>query len=287
MAQPPIIFYHGNCPDGFGGAYAAWKKFGNNAEYIPLSRGGEPLPDVTGREVYFIDFILSQEEMDAILAQAARLVALDHHEGVRTVTESMPEHVFTNDKSGASIAWEYFHPETPRPRLINFLEDDDLFRFTLPDTRPVITYLASQPFSFEAWDTLAQTLENDVTREAFLVKARAYAEYFEILARLAVDNAKTVQFEGHEVLFATAHPFKPLKSLVGNLLARKQGPFGLVVTAHPKGYGVSIRGDGTIDVAAIAQKYGGNGHKSSAGFVIPADSTLPWTLIEIDENTRN
>lgn len=284
---PPIIFYHGSCPDGFGGAYAAWKKFGDAAEYIPLTRGGDPLPDVTGRDVYFIDFILPQEEMDAVVAQAARLVALDHHAGVRHITESMPEFVFDNDKSGATIAWDYFHPTTPAPRLFSFLEDDDLFRYALPDTRAVITYLAAQPFSFDAWGALAQTLEDDASREQFLSKTRTYAEYFEILAQLAAHTAKRVLFEGYEVSFANAHPFKPMKSLVGNILAREHGPFALVVSAHPKGFGVSIRGDGSIDVAAIAQKYGGNGHFSSAGFLVAADAPLPWTLIETDEDTRD
>lgn len=285
--QHPIIFYHGSCPDGFGGAYAAWKKFGGDAEYVPLARGGEPLPDVTGREVYFIDFVLTQPEMDAIAAQASRLVALDHHAGVQEVTESMPEHVFDNDRSGATIAWNYFHPEAPVPELLSIIEDDDLFRFALPDTRAVLSYIAIKPYSFTEWDELATLLQDPQRREVFLKKVHTYAEYFELLAQHAVDHAKLVSFEGHEVYFATAHPFKPMKSLVGNLLARKQGPFSLVVAAHPKGYGVSIRGDGTFDVSEIARKYGGNGHKSSSGFLIPANGPVPWTQIEHDEAARD
>ena len=283
----PIIFYHGSCPDGFGGAYAAWKKFGDAAEYVPLTRGGEDLPDVTGREVYFIDFILTQPEMDAIAAQAARLVALDHHAGVREVTESMPEHVFDNERSGATIAWNYFHPDAPLPKLLSFVEDDVLFLFKLPDTRAVVSYLSVKPYTFESWDEAALLLEDPVASGAFLAKLHTYAEYFELLAQLSVDHAKLVRFEGHEVYFATAHPFKPMKSLVGNLLAKKQGPFSLVVAAHPKGFGVSIRGDGSIDVSAIASKYGGNGHYSSSGFLVPTGGEMPWTLVENDEDTRN
>jgi hypothetical protein len=100
---------------------------------------------------------------------------------------------------------------------------------------------------------------------------------------MAADNAKLVEFEGHQVYYATAHPLKPMKSLVGNLLAKKKGPFALVVSAHPEGYGVSIRGDGSIDVSAIAAKYGGNGHISSAGFAIPAGGPMPWKLLPKDD----
>lgn len=282
-----IIFYHGGCPDGFGGAYAAWKKFGENAEYIPLTRDEETWPDITGATVYFIDFVYPKELMDTFLEKAGKLIVLDHHEGVREITESYEHHIFDSNRSGATIAWDYFHEGTRAPRFLKHLEDDDLFRFADPDTRPVMAYLGVHPFSFELFDELAETLEDADRRETFLHTARAYAEYFNLFADIAVEKAKLVSFEGHEVYFATTHPYKPMKSLVGNLLAKKQGPFALVVAAHPKGFGVSIRGDGTVDVSKIAQKYSGNGHPNSSGFLISAEGPLPWTMLEDDENPRN
>jgi oligoribonuclease NrnB/cAMP/cGMP phosphodiesterase (DHH superfamily) len=288
MITRTIVFYHGSCPDGFGGAYAAWKKFGDAAEYVPLTRGDDVLPDVTGADVFFIDFVYEKERMDEIAAKAKSFIALDHHAGVQAVTESFPGSIFDNDRSGATLAWHYFHPDELTPRLLSLVEDDDLFRFLLPDTRPVISYLSVKPYTFELWDEVREMLDHPEKSEAFLAKVHTYAEYFELLAQLAVDHAKLVEFEGHQVYFATAHPFKPMKSLVGNLLAKKQGPFALVVAAHPKGFGVSIRGDGSIDVSAIAQKYGGNGHKSSSGFLIPAGGPMPWTIVEdADETPRD
>ncbi len=282
-----IVFYHGSCPDGFGGAYAAWKKFGDLAEYIPLTRGDDPMPEVTGADLYFVDFVYEKERMDEIAKDANSLIVLDHHAGVQEVTESFPGSVFDNDRSGATLAWNYFHPGVPVPLLLSFVEDDDLFLFKLPDTRAVVSYLSVKPYAFESWDELREMLDDPAKSQEFLLKVRTYAEYFELLAQLAVDHAKLVLFEGHEVYFATAHPFKPMKSLVGNLLAKKKGPFALVVSAHPKGFGVSIRGDGTIDVSEIASRYGGNGHKSSSGFLIPAGGEMPWTIVEKDEDTVN
>lgn len=281
MERPrTIVFYHGGCLDGFGGAYAAWKKFGDAAEYVPLSRGDEPLPDVAGADTYFIDFVYDQERMDALAASARSLVALDHHAGVREVTESLPGSVFDNDRSGASIAWGYFHPGVPLPRLLAHVEDDDLFRFGLPETRALIAYLSVYPFTFELWDETVKLLEDPTGAEGLLRDARAYADYFVLLAKLSASQAKLVEFEGYTVHFATAHPFKPMKSLVGNLLAGERGPFALVVSAHPNGFGVSIRGDGSVDVAKIAQKYGGNGHRNSAGFQVPVSGPMPWTLVK-------
>lgn len=283
-----IILYHGGCLDGFGGAYAAWKKFGDGAIYLPLHRGEEPpVEECRGARLYFIDFCYTKEVMDRFVEAAASVTVLDHHEGVEDVITSMPEFVFASDRSGAGIAWDYFHPGAPRPALIDHIEDDDLFRFSLPDTRALITYLEVQPREFEAWDRFAAALDGDATRAEILSTARIYAEYFELLAGYSVDHAKLVSFEGHEIYFGSTHPLKSMKSLVGNLLARKKGPFALVVSIHPGGYGVSIRGDGSVDVAKIAQKFGGNGHPSSAGFLIPREGPFPWELIETHEDPRD
>ncbi|KND50512.1 MAG: hypothetical protein AB202_02560 [Parcubacteria bacterium C7867-007] len=281
-----VILYHGSCPDGFGGAYAAWKKFGDSAEYIPLHRGS-PLPEgLEGAHLYFIDFCYTKDVMDKFVSIASKVTVLDHHEGVADVIQSMPEYVYESDLSGSGIAWRYFHPDTPIPTLLAHVQDDDLFRFALPDTRAVITYLEVHPFTFEAWDETAKKLDDPETRDAFFEKTRTYAEYFELLALKSVDRAKLVSFEGYECYYATAHPLKSLKSMVGHLLSDKKGPIALVVAAHPNGYGVSIRGDGTVDVSKIAAKFGGNGHPSSSGFLIPREGPFPWTLIE-DETTSD
>ena len=86
-------------------------------------------------------------------------------------------------------------------------------------------------------------------------------------------------------MFANAHPSKVMKSLVGNILAKEHQPFALVASAHPKGFGISIRGNGEVNVAALAEKYGGNGHHDSAGFLIPLDKPMPWTLVENEDSS--
>lgn len=281
-----VILYHGNCPDGFGGAYAAWKKFGDSAEYIPLHRDVPTIEGFVGDHLYFIDFTYPKEIMDAFVATAASVTVLDHHEGLKEVVETMPEYRYTTDHSGAGIAWEYFHPGTSTPLLLQYVEDDDIFRFALKETRAVLCYVTTRPQTFEEWDSMMNMFENPDTRNEILKKANTYEEYFEKLADMSVNAAKLVMFEGYECYFTNCHPLKPLKSRVGNLLALKQPPLALVVSAHPKGYGVSIRGDGSVDVAKIAEKYGGNGHTNAAGFAIPAEGPLPWTLIENEDSSH-
>ena len=279
--EQTVILYHGKCPDGFGGAYAAWKKFGDTAEYIPVDHGDAPPEGLGGREVYLVDFCFEiTEQMDALAEITKRLVVLDHHKSTKALVENAPEHVYDEKRSGATIAWSYFHPDTSAPRLMKYLEDGDLYRYALPETRDIFSYLLVLPFEFFAWDELALALEDDAKRAAILKKAAAYTEFFEALAQSSVERAKKVRFEGREVYFAATHPNITMKSFVGNELYKKLPPFSLVVTAHPNGFGVSIRGDETVDVSKIAEKYGGGGHPGSAGFFIPNGETMPWVEIE-------
>ena len=35
----PLVIYHAHCTDGFGAAFAAWMKLGDDAEYVPMQYG--------------------------------------------------------------------------------------------------------------------------------------------------------------------------------------------------------------------------------------------------------
>src|SRR3989344_5321906 len=255
------VLYHGKCPDGFGAAYAAWKKFGDFATYIPVGYG-ESIPEgLDGREVYIIDFCYElPEQMEELKKITKRLVILDHHESNKLRVENTQEHVYDATRSGASITWAYFHPNTAIPLLILHLEDGDLYRYSLPETRDIFSYLFVLPYEFIKWDAFANALENPIECKKILQKSRAYTEFFEALSTMSVERAKKVRFEGYEVYFVATHPAQTMRSYVGNELYKKLPPFALVVTAHPNGFGVSIRGDGSVNASKIAEKYGGGGH---------------------------
>jgi len=279
--KPIVVLYHGKCPDGFAAAYAAWKKFGDTAEYLPVNYGEAPPEGLENREVYIVDFCYeSSEQMNALAKSTKHLVVLDHHESNKKMVGSVTEHVYDASRSGATIAWSYFHPDTPVPRLMTYLEDGDLYRYSLPETRNIFSYLLVLPFDFAQWDTLVRGLEDDTERAEILKKAETYTEFFNAFAQMSVERAKKVRFEGYEVYFVATHPNITVKSFVGNKLYTKLPPFAIIVTAHPNGFGVSLRGDGSVDVSKIAEKYGGGGHPGSAGFFVPNNSVMPWVEIE-------
>ena len=93
----PLVIYHASCADGFGAAFAAWLKFGDEAEYVPCQyRQEDKWPNdvryshlLREREVYIIDFSFPRELMDFIFKHAKRVVWLDHHASSRVMAEEL------------------------------------------------------------------------------------------------------------------------------------------------------------------------------------------------------
>ncbi|HCR52549.1 TPA: hypothetical protein DIV48_02780 [Candidatus Kaiserbacteria bacterium] len=280
-----VILYHGGCPDGFGGAYAAWKKFGDSAEYIPVKHQRPAPENLEGRSLYFVDFCYPKDIMDSFVAKAKSVAVLDHHMSAKDVVQSMPAFVFDNRRSGATIAWNYFHPDTPVPKLLTYVEDGDLYTFKLPDSRAILSYTYARPFRFDEWDMLAGRLETDEGYAEFVRVGKIYAEHFAILVEQIASRASLVSFEGYECyLVGSAGLFA---SDVGNLLARIKPPMGIILMMSADTLSVSLRSDASVDVSAIAKKYGGGGHPQASGFDIKWGDPLPWTVLKEHENPRH
>ncbi|OGG76458.1 hypothetical protein A2950_00615 [Candidatus Kaiserbacteria bacterium RIFCSPLOWO2_01_FULL_55_19] len=287
------ILYHGGCPDGFGGAYAAYKKFGDAADYIPVKHGKSAPENLDGKDLYFIDFCYPQEIMDALAAVAKSVTVLDHHEGVHAVATAFPG-VFDTNHSGASIAWSYFHPDVPVPMLLNYVEDGDLYRFVLPDARKILAYIYTLTDSFasfdvqnvEKWNTFVAELEKPSERKRMADIGALFAQYHEHVVVHGVNHAETVHFEGYECyLTGSTGEFV---SDIGNRLARLKPPIAIILSSGAEGLRVSLRSDGSVDVATLARKYGGNGHPAAAGFELPFGSPIPWEIVAPKhENSRH
>ena len=278
-APRTVILYHGNCPDGFGGAYAAWKKFGDSAEYIPLSRdAAPPTPEsLSGAALYFVDFCFPKDQMDGYVATAGSLTVLDHHEGVENVITSMPEYRYTSEHSGAVISWQYFHPETPTPLLLQYIEQGDLYKFEMPESEEILSYVYTRPQAFLEWDMLAAQLADPIERARIIEKGASYAEHKQIIVEQIMHLAELVEFEGHRAYLASCS--KQFTSPVGNLLAKRLPPFAMVASVHSWGLRVSLRSAGEVDVSALARRYGGNGHPYAAAFSLRWSDPIPWTPI--------
>lgn len=273
-----VILYHNNCPDGFGAAWAAWKKFGNKAKYIGVNHTEAPPPGLRGKEIFLVDFCYGESDTRRIQNRAKSLTVIDHHISRKNIALSVPDHRYASNHSGSVLAWKYFHPKKKVPRLLRYIEDVDLWRFVLPRARELNAFLDMRlTFSFQSFNALVQRFENRKSRNQFAHEGEIILEYQNVLVDDAMKNsAERVRFLGHTVL-AVNSPF--IHSEIGNALAIQRGSFSIVWS---KKYGkivVSLRSIGNFDVSKLAARYGGGGHKNAAGFSFPFNKKFPWKEI--------
>jgi len=271
------VLYHASCPDGFGGAYSAWKKLGSTADYISVYHGTLP-PDLAGKEVYIIDFSYPNGKMLQMEKSAKRLVVLDHHEGVEDEVRQVREHVYDATRSGTGIAWEYFHPGTPVPRLLQYIQDADLWKWERPYAKEVAAFVGSLKFDFELFDPVVQKADTEEGFAEIVSKGKAYKEYFDYVCDNIIEQAQEIEFEGYNILAVSAP--RLFRSAIGMRLAKIKGPLAIVYYPHHGKWHFSMRGDGSIDLSKVAQKHGGNGHPNSASFQLPLTSPLPFTFVK-------
>jgi uncharacterized protein len=252
------VLYHGNCPDGFGGAWAAWRALGDRARYLPVQHG-DPPPDLPpGARVAIVDFSYPREVILALRARVASLTILDHHKTAEEALRGIPDTVFDMDKSGAMLAWEYFHPGEPAPALIGYVQDRDLWRFALPNSREVSAALGSYPYDFAVWSGL--------DADALAREGRAILRFRDQTVNAIVSFARMGEVGGHvvPVANATAH-----WSDAGEALLQRfpDAPFAALYYDDSEGRRRwSLRSRGDFDVAEVAKRFGGGGHRAAAGF---------------------
>lgn len=285
----PIVFYHKNCADGFGAAFAAWSYI-EDATFVPVGYGDvksildvDLLGNIDGCVVYILDFSFPREVMAYIEAHAAHMVWIDHHKSAFEMwcpddpfTENSSHHeykehrtiILNNKHSGALLSWSYFSgaPVGSAPLLFKYIDDYDRWQFKLEGTKPFNKALWSMtPWSSEQWAKIGMTeIDNMVlTGEALLRDHNSRVKKH-------VEKSRMCSIDGRPGLAINAPGY--VTSDAGHELALQSGTYGMTYTINEKlGVNASLRSNGDYDVSALAKVYGGGGHKNAAGF----ECTLP------------
>ena len=278
----PLVIYHGrHCPDGFGAALAAWLFYGDAAEYLALDHGQvqslQDLPGLAGRFVYILDFSFGPELLGAIDAAAARLVLLDHHKSAADKLGGFACRCgvvhFDMAKSGARLAWEFFHPEREVPALLQYVEDRDIWKWEFPDSARFLAALDMEPQDFVRWREIAGFSPEELAQ--FMARGGAMDAKYRKLAADIASAAQPLVFNGIEGLMVNAPGL--FHSLVGDLLSAQSGTFALMWSAGSGGVKVGLRSQRNFDCIALAESLGGGGHAQACGFKLGVER-LPELL---------
>ena len=296
--KPDVCIYHGGCDDGFGAALAVRIRWGNSVEFIPAGYN-QPPPDCAGKRVLIVDFSYKQDVMRKF--PAASVVVLDHHKtaeqelypwsiggkgttpaGLRgnrngrsalgRINEllgmNQMEHIepivafFDMHKSGARMAWEFCHPRIDVPRLIEYVEDRDLWRFALAETKAVSAALRSYPHDWDIWSGFLADTSRLITEGGAVLRGheKNVGEF--------IKNRYWTDVGGISVPVVNV-PYHYASDCADAMLeAEPAAPFCASWFRRSDGkiqYSLRSR-DERMDVSEIAKAMGGGGHRNAAGF---------------------
>lgn len=294
MWKPDICVYHSGCDDGFGAAWAIWKRWGDDVAFVPGAYG-KPLPDVTGKNVLFVDFSAKRPEIDAMAQVAKSIVIIDHHKTAEAELEPFKVGLcggakfcpvdldgmfrdmaeldrppvlawFDMEQSGAVMAWKFVYPDAIVPQFLWYIEDRDLWRFKFGRyTKQFSAALRTYPMDFKTWDNLIVYAEDLVGEGEDILRAH------DINIEKMLAGAYMDTHGGH--LVPTLNVPGLFASDVGNALLQQfpDAPFSATwYRAADERIHISLRSeDSRLDVSEIAKRFGGGGHRNAAGYSIP------------------
>ena len=252
------VLYHAECADGFGAAYAAWKILGKKAHYLPVQHGSAP-PDMPPEaKVAIVDFSYKREVILKLKEKVQDLIILDHHVTAQDELAGLPFATFNMEKSGARMAWEYWHPNEPVPDMIAYIEDKDLWLWNLEQSKEFTIALHSYPMDFQIWDNL--------TPEHLKLEGIALLRLQERMIQSALKRVRFQTLFGYKVPVVNATEFR---SEIANYLCTLHPEVAFAAAFYDDEKGErqwSLRSVGDFDVAELAGRVGGGGHKNASGF---------------------
>jgi len=259
-----ICIYHGNCFDGWTAAWVVKNNYPDILLHREVYDRPANVPDVKDQDVIIVDYTYKRDIMERILNEAKSLLVLDHHKTAEEALKGMPQENFIFDmkRSGAGIAWDYFHaPMWHRPWLVDYIEDRDIWNKFLPNTDIIHAFIASHKRTMENWDMLAE-----MPLEEAVEKGRAIHNFMERYIEAVVKEARKTTWMGLDIAVVNC-PYL-MCSEIGNRLCKEMDvAFSVSWFQNPTGqYNYSLRSIGDFDVSKVAAAFGGGGHKNAAGF---------------------
>jgi oligoribonuclease NrnB/cAMP/cGMP phosphodiesterase (DHH superfamily) len=272
-----FVIYHADCSDGFGAAYAAWKCLGNKVQYHAAKHGSHP-PDVTDLNVAILDFSYDNTTIKNMIEESNSLIIIDHHKSAMIELHDISNTIFDMNKSGAMLAWEFFHPGKECPKFIQYIQDRDLWTWELEYSREFSAAFDMVPFEFEEFEKFEDSsVFDDACKRGSYILA-----YSKTVIKKVCEKAKPRKYKRKDVLVVNSSHWM---SEIGGRLS-PDCDFAVIwyYDHEERNVKVSLRAfHDNVDVCEIAKSFGGGGHKKAAGFTLPGDTIIDDLFDRVEE----
>ena len=280
-----VIVYHGYCPDGFTSAWVAQKfwirknpnlNFKKELKMVHASHEGnliDPPEWAHGADILFVDFMYPVTLMQKFKDIANNVFVIDHHTHTEErCKELLIHYVYDVNKSGATLTWDTYFPETLAPWFLKYIEAGDLWRWgVLPWDKVITRALYSYPQSKDNFDKFENSSPDDFKN--LLVEGNAFLRKQDEEVKRICCRSSIIELCGYSVPVVNAHEYI---SEVGHVLAKDNPscPFAACYWDDlKKGVRIwSLRSNtDDFNVASLCKTMGGGGHPRAAGFSTTLD----------------
>lgn len=278
-----VCLFHADCFDGLGAAWAVSKRF-PDAKYLPVDYRNPPPEGLEGKHVVIVDFSYRVEVMREIIAKAAYVTFLDHHKGSKDIcaTLSLEGHrnlscTYDAHESGATMAWDHFHPNKHRPRILDYIADRDLWRWDLAGTEEIMYGMGIYPLTLDAWQSVLNAVDHDDEQQVhqFLLHLQTSGAIIKIKNKTDVDRIIKQTVRYIDFLGFTQIPLINVpRALAAEALQQLANDHVFAIGYYDDATHrvVSLRSNkGGQEVKELAEQYGGGGHEHAAAFTVPRD----------------
>lgn len=274
------ILYH-NDLDGFGAAWAAWKKFGGKADYFPVDYDEQMPKDLKNKDVYTLDFCFPKKKSKLLLKQNKKLIVIDHHISQKEDVKISTDFRWALEHSGCVLSWNYFHQDKKVPKLLEYVEDMDLWKFKIPFARELTMLLESRSYDFKLWNKMAAEFENKQKFLDYLKEGKAIVNFMDRVVKALALRGEEAIFEKIKAMVVNSPIFG---SELGDYLIKKtKRPIAIIWSANGGNIKVQLRSVKETDVSLLAKKFGGGGHRQAAGFYLKTNQKFPWKTIKNEQ----
>lgn len=281
-----VAIYHKDCSDGTAAAAVILKKF-PEAKVFPLSPSCniDDMQEVVSHidsetTIYTVDGVMGVKEL---LNLGYKVTSLDHHAGAKNEYENLAKEnpnytfVFDNDKSGASLSWSYFFPDTETPQIIKYIEDFDLWKNKLGEnTKFVANYLVS--FRDQPEETL-KFIDADI--QQILERGKIVSNYVDYTVCDEVAN-KPVKLKIGDYTALGYNVSSVNSSMCGSILSESSGQafVGFRIDGEKVKYSIRSKEGQNPSALDLATILGGGGHKNSSGAATTLKKFLEMIVLE-------
>lgn len=269
-----LVLYHRHCIDGFAAAFTWWKKFGDTDVVYRNYQSGEQISSEGFDEFVFLDVSPKARDVRNLLKAGKQIIIIDHHSMAKETYNRLYEsehrelryYMFDENRSAAPMVAEYLgFKDEGLLKFLSYIEDRDLSRFNLENTREVSIAISNYPKDFKQWDKLVENWSESY--RDLLNAGQTLVNYQDSIVKIIVKKDHIVWFKHDEATEIPLINSNLYQSEIGHLLCKLLGvKIAGCFAVRGNMVNVHVRGD---NADGFAWNYKGNGNYRYAGFMIP------------------